>query len=90
MDRFAKSFILVIVCIAVLLAGFSSSARLRLCKKSGIFICSTLQLILNINPDSTPAIPDTTCKKFYEAPDTLSYTQLAHLFFHPPRPSLSA
>jgi hypothetical protein len=90
MVKYSRSFILIIVCIAVLLAGVSSSAKLEICKKSGTFICSIHFIVSDLNPDSKPAIQDSTCKKFHESPAALYCLQLAHLFFHPPIPSYLA
>lgn len=90
MGRLPRSFILVVVCIAVLLAGFSSSARLRLCKKSGIFICCAHTVVQHMNSGSKVVAPESLCNKFHEYTAILSYKQIEHLFFHPPKPFFTA
>lgn len=75
--------VLIVLCLAVLFAGVSSSASL--CIKDRSFICSAFTFVFNVNTNSAIIAPDKGYAKFYAHPDLIYHQELASSIFHPPK-----
>ncbi len=77
------SSIILALCLAVLLAGVSSSANL--CTKDRSFICSVLTFVFHVNAGATVIAPDKSYTRFYIHPHLTHHQELVFSIFHPPR-----